>query len=106
MLLALPGRMTHRTGLVSLLVAALLVPACGELEPEAEDPPEGIGTLHSALSSISCAETTGTGYVSGKAFTITLVTVDGEKVQKDTANAYYVMAQAAAAKGINLHVVS
>jgi MYXO-CTERM domain-containing protein len=86
-----------------LLVA---LPACGELEPEAEDPPEGIGTLHSALSSINCTETTGTGYVSGKAFTITLVTVDGEKVQKDTANAYYVMAQAAAAKGVNIHVVS
>jgi hypothetical protein len=89
-----------------LLVLALALPACGELEPEAEDPPDGIDSVAYALSSIDCTESAGTGYVSGKAFSITLVTVDGKKVQKDTANAYYVMAKAAAAKGVNLKVVS
>ncbi len=89
-----------------LLVLALALPACGEPEPEAEDPPAGIDSIQQSLSSINCSESTATGYVSGKAFTITLVTVDGEKVQKETANAYYVMAQAAAAKGVNLKVVS
>lgn len=59
-----------------------------------------------ALSSIDCTESQDTGYSKGSAFPITVVTVDGKKVEKDTANAYYVMAQAAAAAGVNLKVVS
>ena len=58
------------------------------------------------LSSISCSTSTATGYVSGKPSTIHVVTVDGKKVQLDTANAYYVMAQAAAKAGVTLKVVS
>jgi MYXO-CTERM domain-containing protein len=63
-------------------------------------------TTSQALSSIDCTESQDTGYTSGKAFAITVVTVDGKKVEKDTANAYYVMAQAAAADGVNLAIVS
>jgi hypothetical protein len=89
-----------------LAVIALLLPACGDLEPEAEDAPEGINSIQQSLSTIDCKETTDTGYVSGNPFTITLVTVDGHKVQKNTANAYYVMAQAASAAGVNIKIVS
>jgi hypothetical protein len=59
-----------------------------------------------ATSAIDCTESTDTGYKSGNPFTITVVTVDGKKAEVQTANAYYVMAQAAAADGVNLKVVS
>src|SRR5438128_2678476 len=45
--------------------------------------------------SISCTTFTDTGYVEGTPFQISLVTVDGEPVQIDAANAFYVMQQAA-----------
>ncbi|MDW8363294.1 MAG: D-alanyl-D-alanine carboxypeptidase family protein [Myxococcales bacterium] len=59
-----------------------------------------------ALSSISCAERVETGYIRGEPFPITVVTVDGKPVERETANAYYVMAQAAARDGVELRVVS
>ncbi len=62
--------------------------------------------LEGGLSSISCAESQDTGYSKGNAFAITVVTVDGKKVETATANAYYVMAQAAAKAGVTLKVVS
>jgi MYXO-CTERM domain-containing protein len=105
----LTTRPDHRTlrGAIATLVLAASLAACGEVEEgEPEGPPDGIDSVQSALSTISCKESTGTGYVSGKPFTITVVTVDGKPVQKNTANAYYVMAKAAAAKGVNLQVVS
>ncbi len=76
-------------------------PACDRDEDEVLS-----SQVSEALSSISCAEFGDTGYTSGNAFPITVVTVDGKKVEKSTANAYYVMAQAAAAAGVNLQVVS
>ncbi len=79
---------------------------CGsaaESEESCEPPP---ATLDFALSSIDCNEHTETGYTSGNAFPITVVTVDGKPVETQTANAYYVMAQAAAAAGVTLEVVS
>ncbi len=59
-----------------------------------------------ALSSISCQVSKATGYKSGKPFTIHVVHVDGKPVEVHTANAYYVMAQAAAKAGVQLAVVS
>ena len=59
-----------------------------------------------ALSSIDCTEATDTGYTNGTAFPIQVVTVDGKKMEKASANAYYVMAQAAHAAGVTLKVVS
>jgi D-alanyl-D-alanine carboxypeptidase len=59
-----------------------------------------------ALSSIDCNEYGGTGYSDGNPFPITLVTVDGKPVEKATANAYFVMAEAAAAAGVTLKVNS
>jgi hypothetical protein len=59
-----------------------------------------------ALSAIDCNQHQDTGYSSGNAFAITVVTVDGKPVEMSTANAYYVMAQAAAAQGVTLQIVS
>ena len=77
---------------------------CDPQPPSAGD--SGYGTIEAALSSISCATSTATGYKSGSAFTITVVHVDGKPVEVATANAYYVMAQSAANSGIHLKVVS
>ena len=99
-------KLRHLRAPLGAVMLALLAPAgCGE-DPQAEGPPDGISTTSYSLSTIDCTESTGTGYVSGSPFTITLVTVDGKKVEKSTANAYYVMAQAASAAGVNLKVVS
>jgi hypothetical protein len=59
-----------------------------------------------ALSTIDCAQAEDTGYSDGMPFPITVVTVDGEKVERDTANAYYVMAQAAEADGVQIRINS
>ncbi len=73
-------------------------------ERERESPPAA--TVAEELSSISCSEKKDTGYTKGNSFPITVVTVDGKPVEKDTANAYYVMAQAAAKAGVTLKIVS
>lgn len=81
--------------------------ACGAPAPPPDETrPAEAATSSEALSSIDCTEATDTGYTQGNPFPITLVTVDGKPVERDTANAYYVMAQAAAAAGVNLAVVS
>jgi hypothetical protein len=55
---------------------------------------------------ISCQQHTSTGYRDGSAFPITVVTVDGRPAEVHTANAYYVMQQAAARDGVSLRIVS
>ncbi|MBK7586410.1 MAG: D-alanyl-D-alanine carboxypeptidase family protein [Myxococcales bacterium] len=76
-------------------------------EPEDDACKEpAVALVSEELSSISCAEHGDTGYSSGNAFPITVVTVDGKPVERSTANAYYVMAQAAAAAGVNIQIVS
>ena len=65
-----------------------------------------MATQSGALSAIDCTKRTDTGYVRGNAFTIEVVTVDGKPVEVRTANAYMVMAQAAAADGVQLRIVS
>jgi hypothetical protein len=85
-----------------LALAAGCAPADGEVNDRCEMPAAAIEDL----SSISCATHTDTGYRSGTPFTITVVTVDGHPVERDTANAYYVMAQAAARAGVEIRVVS
>ena len=97
-----------------VFLLALFAAACVAPPEDSADPAEGvpggdealIATSSDALSSSDCSESSDTGYTSGKAFAITVVTVDGKKVEKDTANAYYVMAKAAAAAGVNLKIVS
>ncbi len=105
----LPPRVCNLRGLLPRCALLLALGAgCGAAPEDlaAEGPPEGIGSSQHALSSIDCGESSDVGYSNGNAFTIKLVTVDGKKVEKTTANAYYVMAQAAAAAGVHLKVVS
>lgn len=102
-----PLSQTHR---VTLALAAVvgLAQGCGPgFEPGQEDEVDpSLGVVSFALSSIDCAESTNTGYDNGKAFAITVVHVDGEPVEVATANAYYVMAQAAEAAGVHIKIVS
>ncbi len=113
-LLALPW-MRRRKGSARrllLLAPALFVLGCSAPPQDADegdpldDDPALVSTSSEPLSSIDCSESQDTGYTSGNAFPITVVTVDGKKVEEDTANAYYVMAQAAAASGVTLKIVS
>ncbi|HEY0137848.1 MAG TPA: M15 family metallopeptidase [Nannocystis sp.] len=55
---------------------------------------------------VNCAESKDTGYMSGNPFEITVVHIDGKPVEKSTANAYWVMREAAAAAGVDMHINS
>ncbi|MCB9704246.1 MAG: D-alanyl-D-alanine carboxypeptidase family protein [Myxococcales bacterium] len=76
------------------------------LEPEPDVAEYFTSPPPDALPAIDCAESKDTGYVQGKPFEITVVKIDGKKVEVATANAYYAMQQAAAADGVGLQVVS
>lgn len=79
---------------------------CGAIESETgEAEPEQLFTSREQ-GLVTCGTRQDTGYRSGSSFTITVVTADGKPVEQDTANAYAVMQQAAAAAGITLSVVS
>ncbi len=54
----------------------------------------------------SCSERSDTGYRSGSSFPIKVVTVDGRPVERDTANAYIVMQEAARKAGVTIRIVS
>ena len=94
--------LTHRHAWMSLLLLA----GCGGAEfSNEEGQPELLETsIEQGL--VSCSERQDTGYTSGTAFTITVVTADGKPCELSTANAYSVMQAAAAAAGIQLVVVS
>ncbi|TNE50946.1 MAG: hypothetical protein EP343_06405 [Deltaproteobacteria bacterium] len=99
----------HRSvSLVSMVLLGLAL--CGLLacsgEPEHSDcqEPPTFATMQQAM--IDCKSRKDTGYVKGKAFSITVVTVDGKPVERETANAYYVMQQAAAKSGVSIRIVS
>jgi len=55
---------------------------------------------------LDCSESTDTGYDDGTPFEITVVTADDKPVEVATANAYWVMKEAAALDGVNLWIVS
>lgn len=92
----------------SIVLSAVLFTACAvDLPSEhAHEEDADVAVSTEALSSISCSERTDTGYVRGSAFPITVVTVDGRPVERDTANAYYVMAEAASREGVEIRIVS
>lgn len=92
---------------VTLFVA---IPASGcaanaEDHGDGESAPAATATGE-ALSTIACGTSSATGYKSGSSFGITVVHVDGKPVEEHTADAYYVMAQAAARDGVTLRIVS
>jgi hypothetical protein len=94
-------------GLV-ILASASCRPSHAELTSAAVacDREPVVAAVAQALSTIDCAQSEDTGYSDGTPFAITVVTVDGEKVERDTANAYHVMAQAADADGVQIQIVS
>ncbi|MBK7580752.1 MAG: N-acetylmuramoyl-L-alanine amidase [Myxococcales bacterium] len=84
--------------------------AC-ELEPQtlSSEPAgleEDVGVAQEELSSHSCKMSGATGYSSGHAFDIKVVSVDSNRVEWKTANAYLRMAQAAAKDGVQIRIVS
>ena len=87
------------------LLAALLA-ACGPGAERTEGPPDELDIDMSERGLIDCSERTDTGYVDGNPYAITVVTVDGKPVERDTANAYWVMQQAAELDGVQISVVS
>ena len=89
-----------------LLLALPLLTGCLASDPDLTDRCDEPTASVEALSSISCGSHTDTGYRNGLAFTITVVTVDGHPVERATANAYYVMAQAAERDGVQIRIVS
>jgi hypothetical protein len=66
----------------------------------------GMSSTRQKHGDYDCLERMDTGYVSGDAFPIMVVTVDGEPAERESANAYWVMKQAALLDGIDLHISS
>jgi hypothetical protein len=99
-----------RTFLALLSLATLIVPACAAedapTERETAPPGNGEGTSEIGQRSVDCTTRADTGYKSGQAFPITVVTVDGKPVEVATANAFYVMQQAAAKQGVAIKISS
>lgn len=84
----------------------MIFTGCGGEPQHTEDPPDELEIDFARRGLIDCSERTDTGYVDGTPFSITVVTVDGKPLERDTANAYYVMQQAAEANGVSIAVVS
>jgi MYXO-CTERM domain-containing protein len=106
---------SRRRGLGWLVLGAGLVLTGGACAAEADEAPseesaeheaEPTGEISNALVGYDCGTHTDTGYTNGKAFQITVVTVDGKPVEIATANAFLTMAKAAEANGINLRINS
>src|SRR5687767_12152708 len=96
-------------------LALIGLTACGEYGGAEEDlldehdpESEPFDDLSNELlaGTIDCSQRAGTGYRSGAPFSITLVTVDGRSAEVATANAYWVMQQAAFNAGVRLRIVS
>ncbi len=58
------------------------------------------------VPSYDCTEREDTGYSAGTPFTIRVVTVDDDPVERQTANAFWVMREAAARDGVDIHINS
>ncbi|MBX7101631.1 MAG: FG-GAP-like repeat-containing protein [Myxococcaceae bacterium] len=99
--------MAQARGLTPLALAALLA-GCGIDDASLGDDvrPTDEEMSSTAQGLVSCAPRADTGYSSGRAFSITVVTVDGKPVELDTANAFLVMRDAAARSGVSIAVVS
>ncbi len=96
-----------RLPLIVLLLLAPLSCACiTQVHDEEEGEPVDLRDNLAEQGLIDCAERTDTGYTSGTSFPITVVTVDGKPAEVDTANAYWLMQQAAAQDGVAIRIVS
>ncbi len=107
---------TVKSAWISIAIAFVLSAGCddGASEPDVEMR-AGVGEPCGLVAptepefhppSYDCAEHQDMGYDAGVPFEITVVTVDGDPVEKNTANAYWVMREAAAADGVDIHINS
>ncbi len=69
---------------------------------EADNGHDDYQTIEQGLA--DCSESQSTGYRNGNGFTLTLIRVDGQLVEKTTGNAYTVMQAAAAANGVSIRI--
>jgi len=91
------AKMAAALALVSLTSLA----ACG---PDASVDPRSSSNASDLNVSYDCTTAQDTGYIDGNPFPVTLVTVDGFKMQIDFANAFLTMEAAANAAGLTLQV--
>ncbi|MCK6547629.1 M15 family metallopeptidase [Myxococcota bacterium] len=95
---------------VGPLVLSFVVGACavdpGSEAHDHEDEPTAEDVDYALAGTIDCTPRDDTGYSSGAARSITVVTVDGKPVERETADAYWLMRQAAARDGVTIVVVS
>jgi hypothetical protein len=77
-----------------------------ESEHETEPTEDGREAEGASVGVDCTAKRTDTGYRSGSAYTITVVTADGKPIELATASMYARMQKAAAAAGVSLRVVS
>jgi hypothetical protein len=107
-LCALRALSARRRRALALSIATLAIGAACANPDDGRDHFEPIDTRDNLLEQgvYNCTEHTDTGYRQGDAFTIHVVTVDGKPVERDTANAYIVMQQAAAQDGVDIRIVS
>lgn len=103
----------YRTSSSVISLSALVVTGVGMAFggcalPTSNDEDEPIDTRDNIAEQglMDCTERSDTGYSHGTAFAISVVTVDGKPAEVDTANAYWVMQQAAAADGVGIRIVS
>jgi hypothetical protein len=99
-------RVTHLS-LALVALTALFLGCQTELDIDAYDhyEPEDDGNIDEQ-GVYNCTERDDTGFRSGSRFSIKVVTVDGKPVERDTANAYIAMQEAAARAGVNIRIVS
>lgn len=95
----------RRSSVFLLLLCGCGVGTLEVHEHESEESGADWGTLEQGLT-VSCAESSSTGYRSGAPFPVTLITIDGKPVEKRTGNAYAVMALAAERAGVAMRVNS
>lgn len=110
--------LAKRSGLLKNLAGATLVSLCtlGCNGPIGDDVHEAFNDCEELdleidenfkeQALVDCTARNDTGYTRGTSFPISVVTIDDKPVERDTANAYYVMQQAAAADGVTLRIVS
>ncbi|MDP2341979.1 MAG: M15 family metallopeptidase [Deltaproteobacteria bacterium] len=98
----------NRSAFLALALALIASLACEHELDERVPEEEPIDTLDNVeLQGVyDCSERADTGYRSGNAFAINVVTVDGRPVERSTANAYIAMQGAAAGAGVDVRIVS
>lgn len=96
------------SALAMFLMTMLPIVGClAEVGDDEEDEEfEETASSAEAFSTFKCSASKAKGYKSGKPVDITVVRVDGKPVERNTANAYWVMAKAAERDGVHLRVVS